>query len=175
MNAKLVISAISLAICVLMPQSAEARDLSRQCQDYAYRASYVNGDSNGVVQGAIGGAVAGAALGAILGNGRGDSIGRGALVGGVTGTAIGIASNGSRYDRRTYNRAYWSCMNNQANYGYGFRTDRAFGNDYGNGSGYRYHHRGESDRVAFCLSVHPSYNPQTGVYRTHSGAYLACR
>ena len=175
MNAKFAISAISLAIIGLLPQSAEARDSSRQCQDYAYRASYVSGDGSNVVQGALGGVVAGAAIGAILGNGQGDSIGRGALVGGVTGTAIGIASNGSRYDRREYNRAYWSCMNNQANDGYGFRTDSGVGNDYGHSYAYRHHYRGQADRVSFCMSIHPSFDPQTGFYRTNSGTYHACR
>lgn len=175
MQTKLAISAALFAASIFLPQSAEARDSSRQCQDYAYRASYVQGDGNSVAQGAIGGVVAGAAIGAILGNGQGDSIGRGALVGGVTGTAIGIAANGSRYDRGAYNRAYWSCMNNQANFGYGVRADPGFGNDYGNGYGYRHHRHRQADRVSYCLSVHPSYNPQTGIYRTHSGAYLACR
>ena len=172
MKAQLAISAITLAIIGLLPQTAEARNASRQCQDYAYRASYLNGDGSSAVQGAVGGAIAGAAVGAILGNGQGDSIGRGALVGGVAGTAIGIASNGSRYDRRLYNSAYRSCMNNQADYG--FRSDTGYGNDYGHGYAYG-HHRGRADRVSFCLSIHPSFNPQTGFYRTHSGAYLACR
>ncbi|MEP6826664.1 MAG: hypothetical protein ABJA10_01175, partial [Aestuariivirga sp.] len=81
MNVKLATSAISLTISVLLPQSAEARDLSRQCQDYAYRATYINGAGDGVAQGAIGGAVAGAALGAILGHGRRDSVGTGAVGG----------------------------------------------------------------------------------------------
>ena len=174
MNTKLTISAILLAVSALLPQSAEARNLSRQCQDYAYRASYINNNGNGAVQGAIGGAVAGAAVGAILGNGQGDAIGKGALVGGVTGTAIGIASDGSRYDRRAYNRAYWSCMNNQANYNYRLNPDRAFVSDNGNGFGMRHHHWSQ-DRVAFCMSIHPSFNAQTGVYRTHSGTYLTCR
>ena len=173
MNIKLTISAIFLAASTLLPQSAEARNSSRQCQDYAYRASYINRNGNGAVQGAIGGAVAGAAVGAILGNGQGDAIGKGALVGGVTGTAIGIASDGSRYDRRAYNRAYWSCMNNQANTRYGLHTNGTY--NYGNGFAMRHHHHWPQDRVAFCMSIHPSFNPQTGVYRTQSGTYLACR
>ena len=166
MKAQFAISAITLALIGLLPQTAEARDTSRRCQDYAYRASYQNGNGNRVVQGAVGGAVAGAAVGAILGNGQGDSIGRGALVGGVAGTAIGIASNGSRYDRRLYDSAYRSCMNNQADYGFSSN----------NGIGYAYgRHRIQANRVSFCLFIHPSFNPQTGFYRTQSGAYLACR
>lgn len=177
MKFKLAAAAVLLAACSVMPLSADARNLAAQCQDYAYRASYVNGDGSAAVQGAVGGAVAGAAIGAILGNGQGDSIGRGALVGGVAGTAIGIASNGQRYDRRAYNRAYANCMNDQANtgygVGYGFRNDNRFG--HGDGYNWRRRHHGAADPVGYCLSIHPSYNPNTGYYRTTSGAYLSCR
>lgn len=172
MNTKLTIAGLAVAAASLIPHFAEARSFNRQCEDFAYRSSYVNGNGDRVVQGAVGGAVAGAAIGAIVGGGNGNSIGQGALVGGVAGTAIGIASNGQRYDRREFDRSYASCMNDRANYAYDNSSGPAV-----NGDGYRLRHNRNrmSSRVSFCISNHPSYNPQTGMYRTNSGAFHVCR
>ena len=148
-----------VAAGLLTASTANAQSYGKRgyCDDYARRVSYRGGDGNAdrVVGGALTGAILGGAFGAITGNGQGSNIGTGVAVGGVTGGLIGAGALHGRFNRRSYDRAYWSCMNQSDFRGYGRPA--------------RY-----SRDVEYCISRFRSYNPNTGVYLSNSGRYVQC-
>ena len=128
-----------------------------QCEDYARRVAYRQGDANNVVGGALAGAALGGVFGAITGNGHASNIGTGLAVGAATGGVLGAASGNGRYDRQAYDRAYWRCMRNASYQTYQMSPPHAYGR-----------------AVAYCSARYRSYNPATGLFLSTSGAYRQC-
>jgi hypothetical protein len=148
-----------MAVTVMAAFAGQASAGLRQyCDSYARDAA--NHATNGgadVLVGTIGGAVGGAIIGGLIGHGRGA--GTGAIIGGVGGTVVGAGVTSDRY-KRVYANAYDRCMDNYESQGTGYRAY----DDYGGGSWTR-----------ACARKYPTFNPQTGKYRTSSGVWKPCR
>jgi BA14K-like protein len=131
--------------------------LRQYCDSYAR--DVANHETNGgadVLAGTVGGAVGGAIIGGLIG-GNGRSAGTGAIIGGVGGTVLGAGVTSDRY-KRAYNYAYNRCMDDNA--GRRYQT-------YDDGGGRSW--------TRACARKYPSFNPQTGKYRTASGKWKPCR
>jgi uncharacterized protein YcfJ len=125
------------------------------CDDYARRVAYRASDPNAVVGGVVTGAILGGAVGAITGQGHASNIGTGVAVGGVTGGVLGAAGSQGHFSQRTYDEAYWKCMNR-----FKFRA---------NDRPVRY-----SRNRDWCISRYRSFDPATGLYLSSSGQYRHC-
>ena len=161
----IVLSALAgLAAAIPMVPAAEAQSRRAYCDDYARRQAYRDGgDAGQVVGGAIGGAALGGIVGAVTGQGHASNVGTGAAIGGVTGGVLG-ATAGNHYDRGAYDDAFSRCMD---------RGGRVYGSGYYDNGARPYHRRGNA-AIQYCVDRYRSYNPDTGLYLSTSGAYRHC-
>ena len=108
----IIIGCVAAGLFTASAANADSYGRRGYCDDYARRVSYRgnNGGGDRVIGSALTGAILGGAVGAITGNGRASNIGTGVAVGGVTGGLIGSGALDGRFNRRSYNRAYWRCM-----------------------------------------------------------------
>jgi hypothetical protein len=146
---KKVILATALGVTTMIGFVGEA-SAGRQEYCDSYARDVANHETHGgadVLVGTIGGALGGALIGGLIDNGRGA--GRGAIIGGVGGTVLGAGATSDRYNR-AYGYAYDRCM------------DRSYSDS------------GRSWNKA-CARKYPTFNPQTGKYRTASGSWKPCR
>ena len=145
-----------LTSLMLAAPAADAQGYGRraQCDDYARRVAFRQGDPGAVVGGVVGGAVLGGIVGAVTGQGHASNVGTGAAIGGVTGGVLGAAGSQGHIDRGAYDEAFYRCMNQgQRIYDRPMHRPRA---------------------IDYCISRYRSYDPTTGMYVTASGRYRHC-
>jgi BA14K-like protein/YMGG-like Gly-zipper len=139
-------------VLAAMSTPAAARS-SAECDAYArdYADHYTRAGEN-VVGGAVAGAIGGALLGGIIS----DKPGKGALIGAGVGTAAGAVNSSARW-RDNYDYAFHRCMSSS-------RTAAARGPEPGSPEWYDY-----------CEDRYRSFNPETGMFLSTSGAWKPCR
>jgi len=137
--------------------SAEARNLRAYCDDQARSAADHNDHP---VANLLGGAAIGAATGAIIGGaiGHGNGAAQGAIIGSIGGGALGAGTTGARW-RRTYDEAFAQCMDENTPARAVYRAAPPPGTE---------------EWYDYCAAKYPSFNPDTGMYRTGNG-WRKCR
>jgi uncharacterized protein YcfJ len=135
---------------------SEARNLRAYCDGYARD---VADRKDTPVANTLAGAAVGAAAGAIIGGAIGHhSAGTGAIIGGVSGTALGAGASSAQW-RRNYDKAFARCMDQYA-------AEPVY---------QRAPPQGSDEWYDYCASKYPSFNPNTGMYRSASGKWRRCR